>query len=50
MSLKLLYHILSPPSRSVLILADKLNLKLEKQVVNIVKGENYKSEFRKVSR
>ena len=49
MGLKLLFNIVSPPSRAILILADKLNLKLEKQVVNLAKGEQFKPEFTKVS-
>ena len=49
MSLKILYNIVSPPSRSVLILADKLNLKLEKQVIDLGRGENFTPEFKKVS-
>lgn len=49
MSLKLFYNIVSPPSRSILILADKLKLNLDKQVVKLTKFENYTEEFKKVS-
>lgn len=35
----------SPPCRSILLLAKMLNVNLELKVVNILQGDNLKSEF-----
>lgn len=44
----LYYHILSPPSRAVLMTAAELGIELELKVINLLEFEHKSEEFIKV--